>query len=108
MCQEVRFGPNDGIRGWWLSADPRLSTQFGGRTLIYYHGNGGSIGAKNKRAERDRSSAEPGDGGVFGGGEVTFRSNPDKGAARMMLLGGGKFSEDCAATPEQGPASCLL
>src|SRR5207253_1837496 len=43
------------LRGWWLSADPRLSAQMGSRTLIYFHGNGGSIGANAQHACRLRN-----------------------------------------------------
>ena len=32
-------GHEETLHGWWLSADPRLSSQTGSRTLIYFHGN---------------------------------------------------------------------
>ncbi len=48
-------GEGETLRGWWLSADPRLSSQLGSRTLIYYHGNGGSIGANAEHACRLRN-----------------------------------------------------
>ena len=43
------------MEAWWLSADPRLSAQMGGRTVIYFHGNGGSIGANAEHACRLRN-----------------------------------------------------
>ena len=54
--QDVTFGgAEDQLHGWWLSADPRLSPQMGSRTLIYFHGNGGSIGANAEHACRLRN-----------------------------------------------------
>jgi len=43
------------MRGWWLSADPRVSAQMGSRTIVYFHGNGGSIGANAEHACRLRN-----------------------------------------------------
>lgn len=48
-------GREDTLHGWWLSADPRTSSQNGSRTLIYFHGNGGSIGANAEHACRLRN-----------------------------------------------------
>src|SRR3954470_2720714 len=68
--REVQFTPKDfgcefsdvaisehgyTLRGWWLAADPRASSQMGSRTLIYFHGNGGSIGANAQHACRLRN-----------------------------------------------------
>jgi uncharacterized protein len=54
--KEVKFGGTlDQLHGWWLSADPRLSAQMDSRTLIYFHGNGGSIGANAEHACRLRN-----------------------------------------------------
>lgn len=43
------------LHGWWLASDPRISAQMGSRTLIYFHGNGGSIGANAEHACRLRN-----------------------------------------------------
>jgi pimeloyl-ACP methyl ester carboxylesterase len=54
---EALFGPAEqSLHGWWLAADPKLSAQMGGRTLLYFHGNGGSIGANAQHACRLRNT----------------------------------------------------
>jgi hypothetical protein len=40
------------LHGWRLPADDSIATQVGGRTLLYFHGNGGSIGANAAHACR--------------------------------------------------------
>lgn len=52
--EEVRFGQDRAIDGWWLASDTPSGASPGAFTLIYFHGNGGSIGANAEHACRLR------------------------------------------------------
>ena len=47
------------LRGWWLPGDPKSSALVNNDSLIYLHGNGGSIGA-NAAHVHEHASARHG------------------------------------------------
>src|SRR5438445_13432223 len=51
--EDVRFeSGGKAMHGWWIPADVQASAMVNGDSLIYFHGNGGSIGANAAHACR--------------------------------------------------------
>ena len=51
--EDVRISVNGGnLHGWWLPAPADARSPMAGRTLLYFHGNGGNVGANAEHACR--------------------------------------------------------